>query len=339
LAGTAAWRRFGGEFAWWTEGSFLLCRSLELGEFGGLLFGDYLLALGRAVESLDFAGGEFAELARSDVEAERSVTYATDLFHMMADLFEHFSELAVAAFDEGDLVPGVVAAADEFYFGGGGDDSVATAGAYLVETAAIDHDALADLLETAGGWDSADFDEVGLFYSGGGPGERVGEIAVVGHEEQALGEVVEAAYGVEAGEFAVEAGDLFLRGFGEELDDGGAVLGVVECGDVAARLVEHEVAVGLWAAEELAVYADVVACGVVAGAEGGDDGSVDLDAAFEDDLLGLAAGGDTGLGEDLLKTVALWGFFGGSGSGVLRHDVGFLTAEGLVAVGEELFRL
>ena len=114
------------------------------------------------------------------------------------------------------------------------------------------------------------------------------------------------------------------------------MLGVVESGDVAAGLVEHEVAVWLGAAEELAVDADVVLGGVVTGAEGGDGGSVDLNAAFEDDLFGLAAGGYAGLGEDLLETVALRGFFGGSGSEVLRHDVGFLTAEGLIAVGEEL---
>ena len=308
-AGTATWRRFGGKLARWTEGSFLLRRGLELGEFGGLLFGDHLLTFSRAVERLDLSGGEFAELAGGDVEAERSVAYATDLLDVVADLFEHFAELAVAAFDEGDLVPGVVAAADQLDFGGGGDDAVAAAGADLVEAAAVDHDALAYLVEAAGGWDSADFDEVGLFYSGGGLGERVGEVAVVGHEEQAFGEVVEAAHGVEAGQLAVEAGDLLLRSLGEELDDGGAVLRVVEGGDVAAGLVEHEVAVRLGAAEELAVDADVVAGGVVAGAEGGDGGAVDLHAAFEDDLFGFAAGGYAGLGEDLLEAVALWGFF------------------------------
>ena len=72
--------------------------------------------------------------------------------------------------------------------------------------------------------------------------------------------------------------------------------------------------------EELAVDADVVAGGVVAGAEGVDDGAVDLDATFEDDLLGFAAAGDAGLGEDLLEAVALgvvvaiqvWGWRGTS---------------------------
>ena len=89
-----------------------------------------------------------------------------------------------------------------------------------------------------------------------------------------------------------------------EVHDGGALLGVVEGGDVAAGLVEHVVALRLGAVEELAVDADVVAGGVVARAEGGDGGAVDLDAAFEDDLFGFAAGGDAGLGEDLLEAVA-----------------------------------
>ena len=73
----------------------------------------------------------------------------------------------------------------------------------------------------------------------------------------------------------------------------------------------------------------------MAGAEGVDDGSVDLDTAFEDDLLGLAAAGDAGLGENLLQAVALWfvvRFRFGVG-GRLRHGVGLLTAELLIAVG------
>ncbi len=155
----------------------------------------------------------------------------------------------------------------------------------------------------AGGGDAADFDEVGLFDAGGGFGERVGQVAVVGHEEEALAEVVEAAYGIEADLVAVGA----VLGL-HEVHDGGALFGVFEGGDVAAGLVEHVVALLLGALEELAVDADVVAGGVVAGAEGVDDLPVDLDAAGEDDLLGFAAAGDAGLGEDLLEAVAC-GFF------------------------------
>ena len=193
---------------------------------------------------------------------------------MVADLFEHFAELAVAAFGEGELVPGVVAAADELDFGGGGDDAVATAAADLVEAAAVDHDAAggSGRGRLAGGT-AADFDQVGLFDSGGGLGERVGEVAVVGHEEQAFGEVVEAAYGVEADAVAVGAGDLLLGGFGDELHDGGALLGVFEGGDVAAGLVEHVVALCSGPLRSLPSTRMWSLGGVVAGAEGGDDGA------------------------------------------------------------------
>lgn len=313
-------------------GTFFLNRSLQLGVLGELGLGNDFLALGGAIEGCDLAQSELAELAGSDVQAKGPIADAADLFDVVADLLEHFSELAVAAFDEGDLVPGVIAATDELDLGGSGDDAVATAGADLVETAAVDHDAVADLVEAAGRRDAADLDQVRLFDSGGGLGERVGEVAVVGHQQQSLREVVEAANGVKPGKLAVEAGHLLLGGLSEEIHDGGAVLRVFEGRDVAARLVEHEVAVRLRPAEQLAIDADVVLGGVVASAEGGDSGSVDLDAALEDDLLGLAAGGDTGLREDLLEAVA-GGFFGLLGRSLLGHDFIFLTAERLIAVG------
>ena len=170
---------------------------------------------------------------------------------------------------------------------------------------------------------AGDFDEIGLEHAGGGLGELVGEVAVVGHEEEALAEVVEAADGVEAGECGVLAVGLALFVLAEELHDGGPVLGVVECGDVAARLVDHEVFGGLRAVEEFAVDADVVASGVGARAELGDDLAVEDDAAFEDDGLCGTAAGDACLGENFLETVAARrvGVLGLGGGG-LAHGVG-----------------
>ena len=89
-----------------------------------------------------------------------------------------------------------------------------------------------------------------------------------------------------------------------QLHDGGAMLRVDERGDIAARLVEHVVLLLLWTFEELAVDADVILPRVGFGAELGDGGAVDLHTAFEDDLLGFAAAGDAGLGEDLLEALA-----------------------------------
>src|SRR5271170_3923080 len=157
LAGSAGVAGLGGEGAAAACG-FFLCGRFELGELGGLLFGDDLLAFGCSVEGRDFTGFQLAKLAGGDVEAEGSVADAADLFDVVADLFEHFADLAIAAFGEGELVPGIVAATNEFDFGGRGDDAIATAAADFVEAAAIDHDAVADLVEAYGGWGSADFD-------------------------------------------------------------------------------------------------------------------------------------------------------------------------------------
>ena len=68
--------------------------------------------------------------------------------------------------------------------------------------------------------------------------------------------------------------------------------------------------------EQLAVDADVVAGGVSAGAELGDDLSVDDDAALKDDGLGGAAGCDAGVGEDFLQAVAGGGVGRGLGGGL-----------------------
>ena len=87
---------------------------LELGKLRRPLFGDNLLTLRRAIEGHHFAQGQLAKLARRDVETQRSVTDATNLFDVMADLFKHFSDLAVSSFGEGEFVPGIVAATNEF---------------------------------------------------------------------------------------------------------------------------------------------------------------------------------------------------------------------------------
>jgi len=324
-------------FAWFVEAA-LFGRDgfLQLRGIGqGLLALDFF-AGGGAVERLDLSSSEFAEGAGRDIEDQRAVADAADLFDVVTYLLEHLAQLAVAALGEGDLEPGVFAAADLLDLCGLGEDAVAAASANLVEAAAVDHDAAAEVVDSLRCGRAGDFDEVGLFYSRCCFGELVGEVAVVGHEQQAFRQVIETPDGVEARELHVLADGLLLRVLAEELEDGGAMLGVVCCGDVAARLVDHEVALRLGAVEQLAVDADVVFGGVGAGAEFGDDLAVDDDAAFEDDLFGLAAAGDAGLGEDLLQAVAARGFAGFLYGG-LAHGVGFLTAEGLVAVGGAVF--
>ncbi len=56
-----------------------------------------------------------------------------------------------------------------------------------------------------------------------------------------------------------------------------------------------------WGVEEFAIDLDVVSGEVGFGAEGGDGLAIDLDAALEDDFLGVAAAGDASLGENFLE--------------------------------------
>ena len=53
----------------------------------------HFLAGGRAVQRLDFAGGEFAKGARFNIELQGAVGDAADLLDVVADLFEHLAQL------------------------------------------------------------------------------------------------------------------------------------------------------------------------------------------------------------------------------------------------------
>ena len=80
--------------------------------------------------------------------------------------------------------------------------------------------------------------------------------------------------------------------------------GSVDGGHVVVRLVQRDVDQVLGAvAKEPAVHFDVVGLQVGLGAQFRDDGAVDGDSAFANDLLRLAAGGDAGLRENLLQTL------------------------------------
>ncbi len=70
------------------------------------------LAVRGFAQIIEFFGFQFAHFAGLDVQHQRTITNATNLFHVVADLFEHLAQLAVAALNDHDLVPGVVALAD-----------------------------------------------------------------------------------------------------------------------------------------------------------------------------------------------------------------------------------
>jgi hypothetical protein len=210
----------------------------------------------------------------------------------VADLLEHLADFAVAAFGKGDLVPGVFGVTDAADSGGLGEDATEF---FFLGAAFVDHYAGAELVERLIAGLAADLDKIDLGHLVGGAGEQVGEVAVVGHQQQALALVVEAADGEDA------------RLAGKELHHRRATLRVAGGGDVAFRLVEHRIAEAIGAlarlGQQLAVDADVIESGVGFASELDDRLAVDLDASFSDQLLGLAAGGDSGRGDDLLQAL------------------------------------
>jgi len=194
---------------------------------------------------------------------------------------EHAADLAVAAFDEGDFVPGVGGVFVELDFGG--------RGFYAAVVVERDVDATAESSEGFFVGAAADFHQIFFGDVGAGFGEFLGEGAVVGEEEEAFAGVVEAAHGIDT-----------FRERAEKLHDGGAAFGIADGGDVAFGLVEHEINRALSGLDGFAVDGDGIGVGIGFGAEFGDDLAVEGDAAGGDDFFGFAAGGDAGGGEDFL---------------------------------------
>jgi hypothetical protein len=167
---------------------------------------------------------EFAEVARFLIQNEGAVADAANLLDEVADLLKHFAQLSVAALDKDDFVPGIVALANLADAGRRGADFVRT------RLAALDGDASAELVKLGLGGNAGDLDEIGLLHSRGGAGEAVGELTVVGDQQQPLAHVVQAADGVEA-----------LPHLVEELHHRGPAFGVLDGGHEASGLVEDEV--------------------------------------------------------------------------------------------------
>ena len=116
-----------------------------------------------------------------------------------------------------------------------------------------------------------------------------GEVAVVGQQEQARGGAVEPADRYDP------LGDV------DEIHHGPAPALVAHGRDVAGGLVEHDVAATL-GPQPLTVDADVLPIRIDHGAELTHHLTVDGDAPFENELLGLAPRGHAARGQDSLQT-------------------------------------
>jgi len=114
--------------------------------------------------------------------------------------------------------------------------------------------------------------------------ETVGEIATIGHQDQAFALFIEPAHMMEV---------LILQR--QEIVDRHALMGVAMGADVAAGFIDGDDD-GQLCLNRFSVHHDLVLGGHLRG-EVGDDVPVDGDTAFEDDLLGTTARSDAALAE------------------------------------------
>src|SRR5438477_2187027 len=140
--------------------------SFQLSKLRQLLLRNHFQALGSALQSHDLARRELARLPRRNIQPQCSVTYSTDLFYMMSDLFEHLPDLPVPPLGQCHLVPWVLATANQFHLCRRGHDPVTTAGANLVQPSAVNRNPTTDLLQRLFVRNTADLYQVGFLDTG-----------------------------------------------------------------------------------------------------------------------------------------------------------------------------
>jgi len=217
----------------------------------------------------DFANSERTKFSSGNVEGKGAELDTFDFFDEEADGLEHAADLAIAAFDESDFVPGIGGVFVELDFRRRSFDTAA-----VVEG---NGDTVAKALDRLLVGAATDFDEIGFGDVRAGFGQFLCEVAIVGEKQESFAGVVETPNGIDAG---IERT--------EELHDSGAAFGIGNGGDVAFGLVEKEIERALGGFDGLAVDTDVVLIGVGFGAEFGDDLAIYGDAAGGDDLFSFA---------------------------------------------------
>jgi hypothetical protein len=204
------------------------------------------------------------------------------------DLFKHLAQLAVAPLDQHHFVPGVVPLA---YLA-----NARRRGANLARSrfAPLDGHAAAKHFEFRLGRLAADFYKICFLNSRGRFGQLIRELAIVGHQQQALTHVVKPADRVKS-----------LAHLFKELHDRGTTLGVLHRGHKAFRFVQNEIAQALRALQQLSIHADVVASRIGLGAQLGHNLAVDLNSPFFDQLLSAPPARHTRLRQNLLQAFQL----------------------------------
>src|SRR5580700_5906194 len=93
----------------------MLCRS----SCHGRLRPRYRFVAGSA-QAIDFLRRQRAKSSGGNIECERPVADALNLFHMVPNLLKHAPDFPVAAFDQSDFIPGIHSFLNQAYSGGRG---------------------------------------------------------------------------------------------------------------------------------------------------------------------------------------------------------------------------
>lgn len=193
---------------------------------------------------------------------------------MMADLFKHAANLAILALRERDFIPGIVGLAHQTYLR---RSSAHRAQGFRTRLAA-DANSLAQLLNVIFLRQPSDFYQICLGDVRSGLGQEVGQLAVIGHEQQAFTGVIKASDGIDTFTHVLDQAHHRRAAF--RIRDGG---------DITPGLVNQKINVLFSAVKQLAIHFDVVAGEISFGAQLSDDLSVDRDATLRDQFFGFAA--------------------------------------------------
>jgi hypothetical protein len=175
----------------------------ESASFRGLsrIPGGHLARLGPAWFPFTFGGeaqggyffrSKLAQLAGFEIEHQRAVADTANLFDEVPDALKHLAQLAIAAFREHHFIPGIVAMAHR--------TNLRRRRMHPIRAGALpfNGNAGAELVQLIFGRLASNLHQIGLFDARGRAGQLVRELAVVGHQKQALAVIVQAADGVEA---------------------------------------------------------------------------------------------------------------------------------------------
>ena len=213
--------------------------------------------------------------ARQVLLGEAGKDHTVEFDHLIAQKLEHTAHDAVLAGVDGDAH--VLARIVHILHLIGNDDAV-------VELKAIAKGSHIDVGEVL-----VEFHVIGLLNLGRGMGEFLGQVAVVGEEQQTGGVAVEAAYGIDA----------FFAGVAHQLHHVGAVALVVGSGDVVFGLVEQHID-RFFALQHLVAVAHLIG-GHHLVAHLGHHLAVDGDGTGGDEHVGIAARADAGIGNVFVK--------------------------------------